>query len=186
MKNTVTKDQIKTIIDGSTVEVQTVLGKCTVVTCQLPNGFIIVESSACVDPANYDEKLGAEICLKRIENKVWELEGYKLQSEIVLIDDGGYSTKDLADMNAEFGFDFAICLLKEGEKIARKGWNGKGMFVYYVPANSYPTTTAIAKSEFGEVAHYNPYLAIRTVQGPVSTWVPSINDCLANDWMIIK
>jgi len=80
--NTVTPAQINAILDDSVVEVQTVLGKCTVVTCQLPNGFIIVESSACVDPANYDEKLGAEICLKRIENKIWELEGYKLQSEL--------------------------------------------------------------------------------------------------------
>ncbi|USK61330.1 Gp49 family protein [Peribacillus asahii] len=82
--NTVTPAQINAILDDSVVEVQTVLGKCTVVTCQLPNGFIIVESSACVDPANYDEKLGAEICLKRIENKVWELEGYKLQSELAI------------------------------------------------------------------------------------------------------
>lgn len=81
-KNMVTAAQIKDIMDQSTIEVQTVLGKCTVVTCQLPNGFIIVESSACVDPANYDENLGAEICLKRIENKVWELEGYKLQDSV--------------------------------------------------------------------------------------------------------
>lgn len=80
--NTVTYEQIKGIMDNSVIEVQTVLDKCTVVTCQLPNGFIIVESSACVDPANYDEKLGAEICLKRIEKKVWELEGYKLQCEL--------------------------------------------------------------------------------------------------------
>ncbi|PEJ57410.1 hypothetical protein CN692_13430 [Bacillus sp. AFS002410] len=78
-KNTVIYDDIQKIMDNSTIEVQTVLNKCTIVTCQLPNGFIIVESSACVDPVNYDEKLGAEICLKRIENKVWEFEGYKLQ-----------------------------------------------------------------------------------------------------------
>jgi Phage protein (N4 Gp49/phage Sf6 gene 66) family len=81
-QNTVTQEQIKIIMGNSNVEVKTILGKCTVVACQLPNGFIIVESSACVDPANYDEKLGADICLKRIENKVWELEGYKLQSKL--------------------------------------------------------------------------------------------------------
>lgn len=82
MSNTVTQEQIINIMKASTVEVQTVLGKCTVVTCQLPNGFIIVESSACVDPANYDEVLGREICMDRIIKKIWELEGYKLQSEI--------------------------------------------------------------------------------------------------------
>lgn len=81
-KNTVTQAHIAAILEASTIEVHTVLGKCTVVTCQLPNGFIIVESSACVDPVNYDEKLGAEICMKRIENKVWELEGYSLQKAL--------------------------------------------------------------------------------------------------------
>jgi hypothetical protein len=81
-QNTVTKEQIDEIIEYSMFDVQTVLGKCTVVTCMLPNGFIIVESSACVDPANYDEKLGAEICKERIINKVWELEGYKLQDAL--------------------------------------------------------------------------------------------------------
>nr|WP_254786645.1 Gp49 family protein [Cytobacillus oceanisediminis] len=70
------------IIDNSIVEVQTIFDKCTVVSCQLPNGFIIVESSACVDPANYDVKLGAQICMERITNKIWELEGYRLQDEL--------------------------------------------------------------------------------------------------------
>lgn len=78
----VTKDQIDNILENSKVEIQTVLDKCTLVVCQLPNGFIIVESSACVDPENYDLDLGVEICMKRITNKVWELEGYKLQSQV--------------------------------------------------------------------------------------------------------
>lgn len=81
-KNTVTQAQINAIIDDANIEVKTILDKCTVVACQLPNGFIIIESSACVDPANYDEALGAEICMKRIINKLWELEGYVLQSKL--------------------------------------------------------------------------------------------------------
>lgn len=79
-RNTITEVQVREIIDNSEIEVQTILDKCAIVTCQLPNGFIIVESSACVDPANYDENLGAQICMERIVNKVWELEGYVLQS----------------------------------------------------------------------------------------------------------
>lgn len=81
-QNTITSVEIYNILNNSLIDVQTVLGKCTVVTCQLPNGFVIVESSACVDPANYDEDLGKQICLKRIMNKVWELEGYCLQKEL--------------------------------------------------------------------------------------------------------
>jgi hypothetical protein len=82
MSNTVTAGHIEAILKESTIEVKTVFNKCTVVYCQLPNGFIIVESSACVDPANYDEKLGTNICMDRIRNKLWELEGYLLQTDM--------------------------------------------------------------------------------------------------------
>ena len=82
-------------------------------------------------------------------------------------------------------FGKAIECLKNGMKVARKGWNGKGMFIYYVPADSYPTRTEIAKKEFGETVQYNPYFAIKNVNETVSTWVPSINDCLAEDWCIV-
>jgi len=83
-------------------------------------------------------------------------------------------------------FGLAIEALKKGMKVARKGWNGKGMFVYYIPANSYPSLTDVAKKEFGDFTAYNPYLAIKTVSGNVSTWVPSVNDCLAEDWTIVE
>lgn len=53
--------------------------KTTVVRAVLKNGFEIVESSACVDPANYSESVGAEICLTRIKNQVWHLLGFALQ-----------------------------------------------------------------------------------------------------------
>lgn len=82
MKNTVTAEQIKSLIDNATIEVQTILEKCTVVTVQLENGFILTESSACVDPANYDVKIGGQICMERITNKLWELEGYCLQKQL--------------------------------------------------------------------------------------------------------
>jgi hypothetical protein len=81
-KNTVTQEQIEEIIAESNVWSQTIWDKCTLVACRLPNGFIITESSACVDSDNYDEDLGVRICMERIENKVWELEGYKFQSEV--------------------------------------------------------------------------------------------------------
>ena len=79
---TITSEIIEDIINNSKVNVQTVFDKCTIVTCQLPNGFVIVESSACVSPENYNEEMGFKICMNRIEDKIWELEGYKLQSEL--------------------------------------------------------------------------------------------------------
>lgn len=87
------------------------------------------------------------------------------------------------------GLNFGLALeaLKLGKKLSRAGWNGKGMFVYYVPANAYPAQTGAAKSYFGEgsMVPYNAYLAIKNVNDTVSTWVPSINDVLADDWQIL-
>ncbi|OFA33294.1 hypothetical protein BAE46_00870 [Glaciecola punicea] len=83
-------------------------------------------------------------------------------------------------------FGSALELLEQGSKLARSGWNGKNMFVYHVPAATYPTKTQVAKTEFGLHVDYGAYLAIKTVQGVVNTWVPSISDILAKDWVVIK
>lgn len=71
--------------------------------------------------------------------------------------------------------------------IQREGWNGKGMFVYHVPANAYPAQSPVAKRYFGEVAlvSYGPYLAIRSADGTVYPWTPSQADQLADDWEIV-
>lgn len=63
-------------------ETVTMGGKTTVVRAMLKNGFTIVESSSCVSAENYDEKLGEEICMERIRNKVWELLGFLLQTAV--------------------------------------------------------------------------------------------------------
>lgn len=63
-------------------ETVTMGGKTTVVRAVLKNGFEIVESSSCVSAENYDEKLGEEICMERIRNKVWELLGFLLQTAV--------------------------------------------------------------------------------------------------------
>lgn len=63
-------------------ETVTMGSKTTVVRAVLKNGFEIVESSSCVSAENYDEKLGEEICMKRIRNKIWELLGFLLQTAV--------------------------------------------------------------------------------------------------------
>lgn len=63
-------------------EVSTFGDKVTVVRATLRNGFELVESSACVSPENYDEKLGAEICMEKIKDKVWFLLGFLLQTGV--------------------------------------------------------------------------------------------------------
>lgn len=85
-------------------------------------------------------------------------------------------------------FGDALVELKDGNRLERRGWNGKGMFVYLVPAASYPVQTGAAKAHFGEgsMVPYNAYFAIKNVNDTVSTWVPSVNDCLAEDWQVVE
>lgn len=75
--NTVTQAMVDNFIRQ--VQVSTLGEKTTVVQATLANGFELVESSACVDPVNYSEEVGAEICLERIKSKVWQLLGFALQ-----------------------------------------------------------------------------------------------------------
>lgn len=81
-RNRVTEQDVKDIISRSDIVVEKLFDNCTMVALEMPNGFVIVESSACVDPANYDEELGIDICMGRIRRKIQELEGYRLCNEL--------------------------------------------------------------------------------------------------------
>lgn len=84
-------------------------------------------------------------------------------------------------------FGDAIDALENGKRVARAGWNGKGMFLYYVPEGAYPARTEVAKKEWGENAlvPYQAYIAMKTVQGTVVPWLPSQTDMLAKDWEVL-
>ncbi|SHI43287.1 Gp49 family protein [Parasporobacterium paucivorans] len=79
---TVTQEQIDDLINTAMVVADVAFDKCLIVTVQLENGFILTESSACVSPENFSATIGYGICMDRIKNKLWELEGYKLQCEL--------------------------------------------------------------------------------------------------------
>lgn len=90
-------------------------------------------------------------------------------------------------MQEQFNFGEALVHLKEGLKVARSGWNGKGMFVFLVKGSTftvnrppllgiYPADTEI---------NYNPHIDIKCADGSISTWAPSIGDVLANDWSLV-
>lgn len=84
-----------------------------------------------------------------------------------------------------FDFGAAIKSLKGGQKVARTGWNGKDMFLYHVPANSYPAQTDAARESFGDMVPYGAYIAMKTAQGNVVPWLASQTDVLAEDWVVV-
>lgn len=85
-------------------------------------------------------------------------------------------------------FGIALELLKKGCKVAREGWNGKGMFLYHVPAASYAPCTLIGEecaTDDGKVP-YGAYIAMKTAQGNVVPWLPSQTDMLSEDWAVVE
>ena len=85
-------------------------------------------------------------------------------------------------------FGQAIEALKNGKKVARVGWNGKGMFLYYVPVGAYAPCTEIAESLVNEngLVEYGAYIAMKTAQGNVVPWLASQTDMLAEDWDVVE
>lgn len=53
--------------------------KTTVVHARCKTGFEVTETSACVDPANYDAKVGSDIATKKISDVIWSHLGFILQ-----------------------------------------------------------------------------------------------------------
>lgn len=89
------------------------------------------------------------------------------------------------EVSVKHSLGFALEVLKNGGKVARRGWNGKGMYLYYVPENQYPAVTDIAREEFGEMVPYGAYIAMKTAQGNIVPWLASQTDVLAEDWEVV-
>jgi glutathione synthase/RimK-type ligase-like ATP-grasp enzyme len=77
-------------------------------------------------------------------------------------------------------FDFGMAIVHADRDanniISRNGWNGKNMYVK-VCADSEISVS-------GEKKTLNKHFVIKNVDGSFSTWVPSVNDCLAKDWVL--
>lgn len=81
-KNRVTKEDIDKILAKTFIKVEKYGDKTTVLMATLPNDFVIVVSSSCIDPINYDSTVGEKNCMNKLVDKIYELEGYRLQCEI--------------------------------------------------------------------------------------------------------
>lgn len=77
-------------------------------------------------------------------------------------------------------FGGALELLKMGFKVARKGWNGKGMWL---------TTCVAGNYEVGreDACDYErlPWIGMKTADDKFVPWLASQTDMLANDWTVV-
>lgn len=102
----------------------------------------------------------------------------------------GYEEIDSKLKSDNLSFSEALDSLKIGFKVARKGWNGKGMWIAFgegmhkVPSdalwNKYSRQHAIDNGGFADV---DPYIIMKTASGSICMgWLASQADLLANDW----
>lgn len=81
-------------------------------------------------------------------------------------------------------FSDALNNIKAGVRMAREGWNGKGMFVFLVPGSTFnvnrPPLLGIYPE--GTPITYHSHIDMRTADGQIVPWLCSQPDMLADDW----
>lgn len=85
--------------------------------------------------------------------------------------------------SGEMNFGHALELIKRGEKVARKGWNGKGMFLFLATGKEFES------ENFGDKLPeiINDVICMKTAQNTICIgWLASQTDMLAEDWELIN
>ena len=93
-------------------------------------------------------------------------------------------------------FGLALEALKKGHKVARKGWNGKGMWLSlsgtdgmrHVHANNLwsKNIADYARTQPDSCAQVQPCVVMKTATGQIQMgWLASQSDMLAEDWELV-
>ena len=77
---------------------------------------------------------------------------------------------ELEEVPCKSGFSQALEWLKDGKRVKRTGWNGKGMWIRLVQP---------------ETPENLPYIEMKTADGRLIPWTASQTDLLADDWKVI-
>lgn len=85
-------------------------------------------------------------------------------------------------------FGNAVRELKVGNKVARAGWNGKGMFLFLVPGSVFKVNRPPLLGIYpeGTEIRYCPHIDMKTADGSVVPWLASQSDVLSEDWVLVE
>jgi len=83
-----------------------------------------------------------------------------------------------------FSFSVALERIKLGKKVARLGWNGKGMFIFLVPGSTFEVSRPPLLGIYpaGTNIRYHSHVDMKTADGTIVPWLCSQTDMLAEDW----
>jgi len=124
-------------------------------------------------------------------------------------DDQWYVAKKYFEENLEeagpvnfakrFDFGLALCALEQGKRVAREGWNGKGMFIFLLPGNDVPKSVlndpalikVVNEKIPGDTFPALPSIRMFPRDGNgryaiLTGWAASQSDMFAKDWVIIE
>jgi hypothetical protein len=132
--------------------------------------------------------IGTKIINAEPETKNGE-EGYK-----VVYEDGyvSWSPKNVFEKayhtSGNLTFGDAIYYLKLGFKVARKGWDGKGMFLFLVPGSKFKVNRKPLMGIYppDTEVEYQSHIDMKTAQDTIVPWLASQSDMLASDWCIVE
>ena len=88
-------------------------------------------------------------------------------------------------INVEVGsmsFGHALAALKDGKRVARAGWNGKGMWLIHFDADEY----SVEAYKMFDAERLGAFIAFRASCGSLVPWLASQTDMLAEDWKVVK
>lgn len=112
----------------------------------------------------------------------------------VLNDEYGITAEEkVAQTETGMTFGGAIAALKQGKKVARQGWNGKGMWLWLKEGTMVksdwchdPALKAIANKNGGEIEALGT-VCMKTADNKIlSGWLASQTDVLSHDWVVIE
>lgn len=161
------------------------------------------EPTAAIDGLSLDTYLGTKIVSavqmsSKAFNKMFRPETYDEDCEnaagyVVVYEDGyrswspTYAFEKAYRRTNGLTFGLAIDALKTGKYVARKGWNGKGMYIFLIGVDMSEPGIGGWTYTNGENDNYPllPFIAMKTADEKVVPWLASQTDMLAEDWEII-
>lgn len=79
-------------------------------------------------------------------------------------------------------FGQAIESLKQGEKVCRRGWNGKNMWLKLVNRGYFDVGCSIVENNNVELS---PWIGMKTSDNRFAPWLASQTDLLTEDWQVL-
>ena len=80
-------------------------------------------------------------------------------------------------------FGEAVKAMSVGDKVARSGWNGKGMFLFMVAGNTWNFESDVAGIDGLDTCSF---ICMKTADNKLIPWLASQSDVLSYDWTILE